>query len=277
MNRHLPVTLPEGYLDFYKDLETWQNAKQILLQKAFSWEKYELQPLLSQHHHLPLLKIKGLSLDFAAYKEVYLDFLNHLLMTRPEIEDTIVKLKAVSDAIDYETAVNNVIDEDFDYFLEQGEKLQVPAELLLFTLDHALRPFVRVYALPYQEELGEDSNEYWDYATVCPICGSKAHISRLRAADGRRFMFCDRCFSEWEVKYLMCVHCGNDTPGTLKYISVETDEAYQIYTCEKCQGYLKTYDERQGGGVTDLFIANVETIYLDLLAQEKGYTNHDAD
>jgi hypothetical protein len=27
----------------------------------------------------------------------------------------------------------------------------------------------------------------------------------------------------------------------------------------------------------DLFIANIETIYLYLLAQQKGYVNHDAD
>jgi len=40
---------------------------------------------------------------------------------------------------------------------------------------------------------------------------------------------------------------------------------------------LKTYDERGLGRPTDLFIANVETIYLDILAQEKGYTNHDED
>lgn len=277
MNRPLPVTLPEGYVEFYKDLETWQNAKQIMLQKALHWEKHELETLLSQHNHLPLLKIKGLGLDFAAYAELFLDLLEHLLRTRPEISDTIDKLKAAAGTIDYETAVNKVIENDFDYFWDQGQQLQVPAELLLFVLDHALRPFLRAYALPYQEELGEDANVFWDSATLCPICGSKAHISRLRAVDGRRFMFCDRCFSEWEVKYLMCVHCGNDTPGTIKYVSVEQDEAYQIYTCDECKGYIKTYDERQGGKVTDLFIANIETIYLDLLAQEKGYTSHDAE
>jgi FdhE protein len=77
-------------------------------------------------------------------------------------------------------------------------------------------------------------------------------------------------------QHLLCP-LRNDEPNTINYISVEDDPAYQIYTCDKCKGYLKTYDERTTGKTTDLFIANIETIYLDLLAQEKGYVNHDAD
>ena len=90
-------------------------------------------------------------------------------------------------------------------------------------------------------------------------------------------MFCDRCFTEWPVRYLYCVHCGNDQAKDIYYLNVESDDAYRLFLCNKCKGYLKTYDERGLGKPTDLFIANVETIYLDILAQEKGYSNHDED
>ncbi|MGI5911996.1 MAG: formate dehydrogenase accessory protein FdhE, partial [Syntrophomonadaceae bacterium] len=58
------------------------------------------------------------------------------------------------------------------------------------------------------------------------------------------------------------------------YITVENRTAYQIYTCDICKGYLKTFDERQNKCSIDMYIANLETIYLDMIAQNKGYTNH---
>jgi hypothetical protein len=33
------------------------------------------------------------------------------------------------------------------------------------------------------------------------------------------------------------------------------------------------FDERKGNASTDLFIAGFETIYLDLIAEDEGYTN----
>jgi len=33
MKKHFPVILPEGYVDFFKKLETWQNEQQIKLKK----------------------------------------------------------------------------------------------------------------------------------------------------------------------------------------------------------------------------------------------------
>jgi molybdopterin-guanine dinucleotide biosynthesis protein B len=50
---------------------------------------------------------------------------------------------------------------------------------------------------------------------------------------------------------------------------------YRVYVCQQCHGYLKTYDERTSGQPVDMYIANISTIYLDMLAQEQGYTNHD--
>ena len=36
MNTKTPVDLPEGYLDFYKNLESWQNQQQITLKQAYT-------------------------------------------------------------------------------------------------------------------------------------------------------------------------------------------------------------------------------------------------
>jgi hypothetical protein len=34
MNRQTPVALPEGYVEFYSNLENWQNEQEIVLRKT---------------------------------------------------------------------------------------------------------------------------------------------------------------------------------------------------------------------------------------------------
>lgn len=276
MKRQFPVSLPDGYVDFYKNLETWQNTQQIKLNKEYSSAKVDVLDLLSTSNK-PILKSLDYKVDANQYKTLFSDFLLFMKDSRKEITEVLDKLANQIDLLDFSVLDTKLLENDHNYFIELSTQLDVPHELLIFLIDHAFRPFLRVFATPYYEDIVGDDLNSWDFANICPVCGSKPHISRLRASDGRRFMFCDRCFTEWESRYLFCVHCGNNEPGTIKYTSIESDEAYQIYTCEKCKGYQKTYDERKSGDPTDLFIANMETIYLDMLAQDNGYTNHDLD
>jgi len=276
VERQFPVELPEGYVDFFKNLESFENEKEINLKNKCSFEKYDLLPLLASNKK-SLLKLKGINIETELYKKVFQDLLAFISKLRPETAPVMNHLAENANKLDFLAIIDKFIADDSAFFAKIAEELDFPEDLFIFVLDHSLRPFLRIYASPYQEALANDEFRSWDFPAICPICGAKSHFSRLRTNDGRRFMFCDRCFSEWEARYLQCVYCGNNEPGSIKYISIENDDAYQVYTCEKCKGYLKTYDERQSGKPTDLYIANVETIYLDMLAQEKGYTNHDFD
>ena len=275
MNRNSPVDLPDGYLDFYKNLETWQNEQQIKLQKTTSSKGMDNVLLSISDQKRPIVIIDKYVIDPQQYRTVFKGLLDFMSESRPELITSLDDLRLKSETLDYAKHIKDLLNNNFKSFAGLAEEIGISHELLVFLFDHSIRPFLRLYAAPYQEIVAEDTLQHWDFPTLCPVCGSKSHFSRLRPNDNRRFMFCDRCFTEWETKYLQCVHCGNDTPGTIQYSSIENDDAYQIYTCDKCKGYLKTYDERLGGGSTDLFIANIETIYLDMLAQEKGYTNHD--
>lgn len=276
MKKPIPVELPPGYIEFYKDLESWENEQQIRLSKKHEFETFDIGHLLIQYDQ-PLIKTKPININSNDYKEVIIGILSFLNEFRPEIVESVNSIQSELDTLDFNEILKGLFVDDKSYFTNLADKINVPYELLLFILDHALRPFLRIYAAPYQEFFTEDEYQSWDKPTVCPICGAESHISRLRSMDGRRFMFCDRCFIEWEARYLECVHCGNNEPASVKYISVENNESYQIYVCDKCKGYLKTFDERVNGVTTDLFIANMETIYLDLLAQDKGYSNTPID
>ncbi len=270
MNRQSPVSLPEGYLDFYKNLETWQNIRQSTLKKAHKAKTINVQELLFSTNK-PILSSVSFELDAVQFKDIYSDLLRFLLQERPEIGGSLDKLENHLDHLDFDLLPVKLLEEDQEYFSGLATALDVPFELVIFTVDHALRPYLRLWAEPYYEEIAQDDCRSWNIATICPFCGSKPHFSRIRGSDGRRFMFCDRCFTEWETRNIYCIHCGNDNPMSIQYLSVDGDMAYQVYTCEECKGYIKTYDERQKGQLKDLFIANFETVYLDMLAQYKGY------
>lgn len=272
-----PVELPSGYVEFFSALESWQNEQQIKLKAAVKVEKAE-EPLRKiAKHRRPLISITGLDVDPVKYQQLLADLLDFLIKQRPDIQATLEIVQKEAPGFDYPALIARLLEQDLDYFKGMAQSMSISADLLIFVLDHALRPFLRLYGASYQADIFEHTYNSWDLPTICPVCGSKSHFCRLRAEDGRRFMFCDRCFAEWETPYLTCVHCGADEPGKINYITVENDASNQLYTCANCRGYLKTYDERPTGMPTDLFLANIKTIYLDMLAGEKGYSNHNDD
>ena len=275
MKRQTPVDLPQGYIDFFIALENLQNEQQILLAKTNQFETFDIKKIITSGNR-PLIKMQGITINEDDYKSALLSIIRFMKANRPDTTTGMEKLEQVLGDLDIKPVVSKLAALEIDdFFAKLAEQVDLTPELVVFVFDHALRPFLRIYAAPYQDELVKDDTPFWRFPNICPVCGSKSHFSRIRSADDRRFMFCDRCFSEWESPFLQCVHCGNDNPTSIKYLNVENDDAYQLYVCDKCLGYLKTYDERQKKQITYLFIANMETIYLDLLAKEKGYTNHD--
>jgi FdhE protein len=273
MLRQVPVTLPEGYVEFYRNLESWQNEQQIRLQRESDLIQADVSQLLLKNR--PLLELTEFEVNSSTFKDLYSKLLAFIKESRSESGPMMDRIFNCTGELDFDDLAQKTARQDYEYLGNLALELGLPSELFIFTLDHAFRPFLRVFAAPLSKAFSNEDILKWPFPNQCPCCGSKSHISRLRSSDGRRFMFCDRCFSEWETPMLSCNHCGNNEPGSIKYVSIENDSAFQIYVCDKCKGYLKTIDERKLGRSTDLFIANIETIYLDLLAQEQGYSNHD--
>lgn len=274
MKKKIPVSLPDGYVDFYKNLENWQNQQQIKLKKDYVPAELDIPGILASTNR-PVLQSVDFPLDEADFKAMYQGLLHFLKEQRPEISDVLGKIEDKLAGMDFSLMPLKIMEEDQVYYNELASRLDVSPELLIFTADHTLRPWLRLWAEPYYAVIAGDEFKSWNFPSTCPFCGSKSHFSRLRAADGRRFMFCDRCFAEWETRNLFCVHCGNDNPQSIQILTIDEFPVYQVFTCNECKGYLKTFDERPQGDQTDMFIANIETIFLDMLAQEKGFTSHD--
>ena len=51
------------------------------------------------------------------------------------------------------------------------------------------------------------------------------------------------------------------------------ENPFRVDVCDKCKKYIKTIDERKmpENKILDFSLENINTLYLDILAQKEGY------
>lgn len=128
---------------------------------------------------------------------------------------------------------------------------------------------------PYLQLVAESVQDHIDHATKgagCPVCGEPARVATLEGKEGKKVLHCPRCLFSWKAKRLECAHCGNEDHKTIKFLSIEGDAATQIQVCEECNGYIKVIDTRQYINKPQAAILDLNTIHLDFVAQENGYS-----
>jgi FdhE protein len=175
-----------------------------------------------------------------------------------------------SGVIDLNALITMLPKQDSSYFQTLAERIEVTPNTLLFCAFHCAKPFYESAAekqlLPVEEE------NLW-MRRQCPVCGCAAQLSKLDKEDGKRQLYCLLCGAEWRFMRLKCAYCNCAQPAGMKFIA-EENGPWRIDVCDQCRGYLKTFDEKKAGGTTGTFVpavANVATLYLDLLAEKEGY------
>lgn len=151
---------------------------------------------------------------------------------------------------------------------------QLDTDLLLFVGLNLSQVMLELYAHKLTQKVDQEN---WLKGN-CPVCGSHPAIDKLRRDDGKRMLRCSFCGTEWYFKRIMCPFCGNEEQGNLRYFFVEEGApidkpAFRVDVCDKCKSYIKTLDERKlpESEKPDLYLENLNTLYLDILAQRDGY------
>jgi FdhE protein len=139
-------------------------------------------------------------------------------------------------------------------------------ELVSFALIHALHPFLYFYAAVLAS-LIED--EQW-YQRSCPVCGGEPDFGYLEKEVGGLRLLCSRCDAVWTYKRGECTFCGNSKRETFAYY-LSDDEAYRLYTCDKCRRYLRILDGRQISLEPMLPLQRIITLGMDISARQAGY------
>jgi len=156
--------------------------------------------------------------------------------------------------------------------LQTGESEEINDEnrgfdLIGFFLEESLRPAMEMTAERYASTI---SRSGWTEG-YCPVCGKDPKIGALKEEEGRKFLFCNQCGTEWLFRRIKCPFCGNEEQKNLSYFTVNSDERYRVDVCDACKRYVKIVDLRNSNKDPDLDIEDIATLHLDMLANEEGY------
>ncbi|MBE0501270.1 MAG: formate dehydrogenase accessory protein FdhE [Desulfuromonadales bacterium] len=147
-----------------------------------------------------------------------------------------------------------------------ASELQIPSALLEYICSTTL-------AFGLQEWLKEIPRpDYSDWKKgYCPICGGAPSMGELAGKEGEKRLHCSICTSDWSVTRLKCSYCGNEESDSLEYFTAEGEAGYRVDICRKCSGYLKVVDSRELGEGLPMDVEDLNTLYLDLIAQKEGF------
>jgi FdhE protein len=159
-----------------------------------------------------------------------------------------------------------------EYISALSEKLGVKGDILAFLTRNSIRPIFEAYAGELKKFV--DQERWWK--GYCPICGSEPFMAELKnegGAEGARFLVCSSCGYEWRFNRLKCPFCENANHEKLRYFYAEKEgKAYRIDVCDNCKRYIKTIDTKELGEEVIPIIEDAGTLFLDVLAQNEGFT-----
>lgn len=249
----------------YLDLQT------EIVRKQGSWKNDIIHDISYvensfKHKDLPLFDQIDMNINLETYRGWILELIDLLAATPSDINDSLTKIKETLNQETIERWVNEVLAVNEYYFQGFAEEHGINEWLPHFLAEHAIRPYLRAISEVYKKELSNTQS-----VGTCSCCGEPIRIARLEGKVGKKVVHCPRCYASWNEKRTTCSHCGKDHDGKMKYFHIEEDQTMQIYICEDCNGYVKVIDAKQRFKKEEPALLDLNTIHLDIIAQDRGY------
>jgi len=163
-----------------------------------------------------------------------------------------------------------IISFDMEAIQKLAKTSPIPEATLVLLGRELIRPFFKSFAALASKV---DSFDNWKEG-FCPVCGNSPSLAKFsNDEEGKRYLWCSRCEFEWTFPRTTCTFCKNTDHTKLRFLTTNFRKELRIDVCEVCKGYIKTIDERKGDQEkkTDFFKENIASLYLDILAEDKGY------
>ncbi len=263
--------ISESTVAFFRDIVRAQDKVKHQLRKELTFTLTEDQINDKLQEGLPLISHNDLPLTPSYLRPLFQEMCTIMLKQK---ESDVAVIRKLLDAeekgtLDLRALIEKLVTHDDLFFQSLSRKLELGEDLLLYCALQLAKPFFEAAAERLQ---GKVADERW-LKHCCPVCGGSAQVARIEKEAGKRILSCLLCGSEWRFMRVKCSFCCNEDQKTLKFIEEEKGP-YRIDVCERCKRYVKTLDERKGGGGREDFIPSVEdlaTMYLDMVAEKEGY------
>ncbi|MBI4793524.1 MAG: formate dehydrogenase accessory protein FdhE [Deltaproteobacteria bacterium] len=118
-------------------------------------------------------------------------------------------------------------------------------------------------------EVGALDGREWEGGR-CPLCSAQPALATI--VDGpRRHLYCSWCGTTGPYRFIGCPNCENKAAAQLGTIEAEGEAGFRVATCDTCRTYVKVVE---GGLMKEMpaDLADLASLPLDIVAQEKGYT-----
>ena len=255
-------------LGFFKDVLTEQYAIRSKV-KSIPVEIDEEDAKSKMREGFPLVEKNALTLDVPSATRMFKRLCKILSSNKKAATDVDKISKALrSKKIDLLELFKHVDSDHTEYIDALSKKLGVKQETILFLARNSIKPILEAYAEGLRKYV--DQEGWW--RGYCPICGSEPFMAELKE-EGARFLVCSACGNEWRFNRLKCPFCENANHEKLRYFYTEKEgKAYRIDVCEKCKRYIKTIDTNELGEEVIPIVEDAGTLFLDVLAQNEGYT-----
>ncbi|PKM83295.1 MAG: hypothetical protein CVU89_00630 [Firmicutes bacterium HGW-Firmicutes-14] len=258
-----PVSLPKEFIQFYNGIGDIQGKLTSLL--PIQHKICSLPGKWSWKGENPVISDLKPSIDKSVARELFGQLLKLLVEFKPEWEEDAGVFENTGEEV-FGELITCTIEGNTPGFNEIIKRLGANHEVAGFALFQTVKPFLTAFA---KSVIPHIDLENW-MQRFCPVCGSRAESAIVGSSEGKRYLRCRNCETEWLYKLLSCPWCNNDDHRSLAFLTIEETPGYELHVCERCRGYIKVVDEKKGGN-RDLLNDEAATVYLDLVAQQQGY------
>jgi FdhE protein len=224
---------------------------------------------------VPLLRGEQLALDTAWLREQYLQLCDALIDLPKESSDVSSRSAAATlrqavkrDALDIHALTMDVLAGDPYAVVQQATQLDLDATLAATLLRWTLLPILEQVAKQLQPLR---QHVLWEKG-YCPTCGAWPLLAERRGIEQKLFLRCGLCASEWQIEHMFCPFCTSRNHLDIGYFYDEAQQATQrAVTCERCHCYYKSVTTLAPIPTPQLFVTDLVTVHLDLIALERAY------
>jgi FdhE protein len=226
---------------------------------------------------VPLLRGEQLAFDAAWLRGRYLQLCEALLDLSGGHSDSSTYARSAAEALrqaikkgklDIHALTTDVVAGDPYSVAQRAADLDLDPTLAATLLRWTLLPLLEQVAKQVQPLR---RNILWEKG-YCPTCGAWLLLAERRGIEQKLFARCGLCADEWEIEHIFCPFCHSRSHFDIAYLYEEAQQATQrAMTCDRCHCYYKAVSTLAPISTPQLFVTDLATLHLDLIALERAY------